>query len=226
MIAVHCTPNTTDTKASFKYLYYTHQSRHWILHTLLHTAQTWPGAEVNWAKLTMAIESLQLQNSTVTTINHSRDSRWQFVRAFALKTLKKDRCAFHPYLTLAPFQKPVLQNGLRTNMCTGVQYRKSVQCESVPKCTDCAVYFGGRVYSVHLHTKIYRYVQACVRVVRHNLTEQDTWWPRSLLTALISLEISKLGSKQRDGMPPHQRSLLVPTSKSPHFYWVLSSSSP
>ena len=37
MIAVHCTPNTTDTKASFKYLYYTHQSRHWILHTLYYT---------------------------------------------------------------------------------------------------------------------------------------------------------------------------------------------
>ena len=79
---------------------------------------------------------------------------------------------------------------------------------------------------MYTFTPKYTFVQACVRVLRHNLTEQDTWWPRSLLTALISLEISKLGSKQRDGMPPHQRSLLVPTSKSPHFYWVLSSSSP
>ena len=62
---------------------------------------------------------------------------------------------------------------------------------------------------MYTFTPKYTFVQACVRVLRHNLTEQDTWWPRSLLTALISLEISKLGSKQRDGMPPHQQSLLV-----------------
>ena len=60
---------------------------------------------------------------------------------------------------------------------------------------------------MYTFTPKYTFVQACVRVLRHNLTEQDTWWPRSLLTALISLEISKLGTR-RDGMPP-QLSLLV-----------------
>ena len=42
-------------------------------------------------------------------------------------------------------------------------------------------------------------MQVCVCVLGFSLTEQDTWWPRSLLTALISLEISKLGTCAEEG---------------------------
>ena len=69
-------------------------------------------------------------------------------------------------------------------------------------------------------------MQVCVCVLGFSLTEQDTWWPRSLLTALISLEISKLGTCAEEGRYAAQLSGLVLrlSSKSPHFYWVLSPS--
>ena len=73
-------------------------------------------AEVNWEKLTIAKESLQFENSPVTSINH-----WLAIcPGICLKTAKKlNRCAFPPEnLTLAPVQKPVLKNVLCANIYT------------------------------------------------------------------------------------------------------------
>ena len=60
----------------------------------------------------------------------------------------------------------------------------------------------------------------------HFKREQDTWCPRSLLTALISLEISKLGTDwvAEEGRYAHQQLfyVLLCVSKSLHFYWGLS----
>ena len=95
-------------------------------------------------------------------------------------------------------------------------YKYVQHCERYVMCSNVNLY--NNVPTLQHHVKMYKYASVCV--LGHNLTEQDTWWPRSLLTALISLEISKLGTQNGRYAAP-----TVPPcsmSKSPHFYWVLS----